>query len=91
MMEENRSDFGTDIYPSEYEIYPNPVSAFFEVTSEHDELTKVKIYDSYGKAMHESIIRNRALINCSTWQKGNYTVQLDSDSNHEVKNLTISF
>ncbi|MBL4704887.1 MAG: T9SS type A sorting domain-containing protein [Flavobacteriales bacterium] len=74
-----------------YEIYPNPISAFFELTTGHSELVKIKISNSRGQQMHESVIRERALINCSTWSKGTYTIKLYRDGEVETKEFKITF
>ena len=74
-----------------YEIYPNPISAFFELTTGHNELVKIKIKNSIGQQMHESVIRDRALINCSTWKKGTYTLELYRDNEMESKEFKITF
>jgi len=80
-----------EIVNNKYQIYPNLVSSFLELTTGHSELTKIKISNSYGQEMHQSVIRDRALINCATWKKGNYQMELRRNNLVEIKNFTISY
>jgi hypothetical protein len=58
------------------EIYPNPASSEFTVSSDRD-IQKVIIYNAIGEIKYTALEQNRSLvINCAHWSKGIYFVKI---------------
>jgi hypothetical protein len=68
-----------DFQASSYNIYPNPTTGEFHVTSDKLQVTNTEIFDIYGRKCHTSRVTRQESANVSHLQSGVYFVKIFSD------------
>jgi aminopeptidase N len=69
-----------------FEIYPNPGNEILHIQGNHNEVTKIKIYDVLGKLIYQdSMQESLKEIHVSNWLNGTYIVELENSKGKWVK------
>ncbi|HRH09666.1 MAG TPA: T9SS type A sorting domain-containing protein [Bacteroidia bacterium] len=75
------------------EIYPNPVSTYFEIKTTNTVIEQIEIYNSIGTVVFakipEKLHQNTLQINASNWASGVYLVKLKSNQLNSFHKLII--
>ena len=75
---------------SNFSIYPNPVKNELNITSANS-LKNVKIINAIGQEiMNENVAGNHYKVNTSSFNKGIYFVQIESEKGKSTKKFVIS-
>ena len=70
------------------DIYPNPATVSFSIFNNHNNLDKVKIYNSLGKLVRE--FRQQEHYNISNLTTGVYTIHLNTKKGWTIKSLLVT-
>lgn len=71
------------------QVFPNPVSDYFVIKSDSEEVMQLAIYSIDGQRIKNLTTQNGALINVNSMQSGIYVLQIIQGGNQWTQRLTI--